>query len=104
MDKDTEKVLATLSYPIPVVMGIILALVAKTKYGKLHGWQGFFWGIFLLLANIILGWMWVIGNMLFSLFSLAWLVFSIIFAVKAFKQENFEIPLIATIVKNIMKK
>jgi len=98
MDKETEKVLSTLSYPIPI-LGLILALVAKSKEGKFHGWQGFFWGIALFVVNIILGWIW----MLYYIVFLAWLVLSIIFAVKTWKGEMFEIPVIASIVKAINK-
>ena len=102
MEKDVEKVLAALSYPIPI-FGIIPVLVSNTPYAKHHGWQGFFWGIFLILVEIVLGWTWFFGGMLLQLFSLAWFVIAIIFAVKAYKEEMFDIPVIADIVEKITK-
>ena len=102
MDKDTEKILATLSYPIPALVGLILALVSDTQESKFHGWQGFFWGIFLFIVYTVLSFMPFFWN-IYHLFFLIWLVFSIIFAVKTWKGESFEIPVVADLAKKVMK-
>ncbi|MBS3176773.1 DUF4870 domain-containing protein [Candidatus Woesearchaeota archaeon] len=103
MDKDTEKILAALSYPIGLI-GLILALIGESAYAKYHGWQGLFWGIAIFAVNIVLSMIFIIGWMIMPLVWLVWLVFSIIFAIKAYKGEQFEIPVISGIVKGIMKK
>ncbi|MBS3128932.1 DUF4870 domain-containing protein [Candidatus Woesearchaeota archaeon] len=103
MDQDTEKVLSTLAYPIPAVLGLILALVAKSQNAKFHGWQAFFWGIGLFLLNILIGWIPFFGGLFFTVIFIIWLVFSLIFAVKAWKGESFEVPLAGKLAKRVLK-
>ena len=103
MDKDTEKILATLSYPIPAIVGLILALVSDTQESKFHGWQGFFWGILIIIIHFFVSFMPFSLWGIYKIVSLVWLVFGIIFAVKAYKGESFEIPVVSDLAKKVMK-
>lgn len=116
LSQDTQKILAALSYPIwPVALVTILIAKPKDKYARYHGFQGFFWGLAVFIISIPL-WIlsfaiaaipyfwwfgWAISALLGFIIWLYWLVVfivSIIFAVQAYQDKTFKIPLIYNLI------
>ncbi len=114
---DNSKVLAALSYPIWIVAIVSIAMAKDNKYLKYHGFQGLFWGIgvFVLYIGLIIVstaltvipfiglMMWFLTLLLYPLIGIGALVASILFAVKAYQGEKFQIPVIYNITKSIVK-
>ena len=86
--EDGNKTLAGIGYIIPI-WGLIVTFLDQGKndpWLKFNGWQAFF----LAFVNIIP----MIGQ-------LAWLILMIMYAIKAFQGEYFEIPVIGGIAKSV---
>jgi uncharacterized membrane protein len=109
LSQDTEKILAALGYPIWIV-SLILVLIAKpeNKFGKFHGLQGLFWNIFAWIVMVVVSIVliplhyipyagWIFSGISYIIY-IAFLVISIIFAVKAYQGKVFKIPVIYGIV------
>lgn len=106
---DSSKVLAALSYPIWIISIISIAMAKDNKDLKYHGFQALFWGVgaiilyFVLMIIMMIPFLGIISMLLIPLIWICWLVCSILFAVKAYKGEKFQIPLIYSITKSIVK-
>jgi len=113
LSEDTAKILATLSYLIPII-SLVTILIAKPKdkYARYHGFQALFWYIGVsviyvasLILTFIIGLLPYIGSLMTILgyltgivFWLAAYVFSIIFAIQAYQGKTFKIPLISSMI------
>lgn len=101
-----ERLLAALGYPIWIVaLIVVLTEMKKDPYMRYHGWQALFWGIgwFVLwvglaVLGIVLSFVPIVGSVISFLAStvvaLAWMVLSVLYAVRAYQGQRFEIPLI----------
>ncbi|MFQ6130693.1 MAG: DUF4870 domain-containing protein [Armatimonadota bacterium] len=103
----TNEILAALSYPIWIIAIIALVLdsTKRDPYVRKHGWTGLFWniGAFVVYVGLLIvtgifgaiaGPLAYLMGLAIGCYWLAWLVLSIVFAVKAYKREDFTIPLI----------
>ena len=115
LNKNAEKALSALAYPVGII-SIILLIIAKKKnhFGRYHGFQALFWNMAFIVVYIVLSFMEAIigigsklgfGNLItginavfislvMGLLWLAFLGFSIWFAVQAAQGEKFKIPII----------
>ena len=115
-----NEVLVALAYPIWII-SLILLLMDTTKrdpYARKHAWTALFWGIgvtvvwvALWIVLIVLAMVPFLGQVMASLLGLVlgcywvvWLVFSIIFAVKAYNHQEFTIPLITDLAAKQYRK
>ncbi|MAG91522.1 hypothetical protein CMO83_02500 [Candidatus Woesearchaeota archaeon] len=118
LDPDTGKILAALSYPIWIIAIVTIVMAKNDRFARYHGFQALFWGIgfFILgfILNLIISFIFnasgifgvffgIFGGGIFTLIWLVWIVFSILFAMKAYKGQMFSIPLVTNIMKSIVK-
>lgn len=107
---DSSKILAALSYPIWIIAIVSIATAKDNKYLKYHGFQALFWGISIFVIYIasmffmMVPFLGIIAIFLLPVIWIGWLVCSIIFAVKAYQGEKFQIPLVYDITKSIAKE
>jgi uncharacterized membrane protein len=105
MEKETRQLLQALAYPIWLLALIcIVAIDDKDKTLRYHLKQGFVFS--LLLCVVIWVLQMVLGWMLFWIFPLLWLayiVLAILYAIRAYKNEMFKVPVAYDIMKRIWK-
>jgi uncharacterized membrane protein len=106
--------LAALGYPVWIVaLVVVVTDLKKDPFMRYHGWQALFWGIawFVLWAGLsvvgaVLSFVPLLG-FLFSfltgtLMFLAWVVLSVVYAVRAYQGQRFEIPVVAGLARRFM--
>jgi uncharacterized membrane protein len=99
-----NEVLAALCYPIWIVALIVIVTdMKKDAYMRTHGWQGLFWGIAWVVIMIAVAIVMVpvgiaglgaLGGLLYGVAWVAWLVLSILYAIKAYNRQPVVIPII----------
>lgn len=97
-------VLAALSYPIWIIALVVILTEKNDRNIRYHGWNGLFWGIAYVVANIAVSivaailsnipGVGMLANVLYLIHP-AWLIFSIIFAVNAYNGKPVNIPVIS---------
>jgi uncharacterized membrane protein len=99
----TNRLLAALAYPIWIIALIIVVTdMKKDPFMRTHGWTALFWAIAWLIIWValqilvripFLGWLLFLaaGPILW----LIWLIFSILFAVRAYNGKEVTIPLVS---------
>ena len=98
-------VLAALGYPIWIIaLVIVLTDMKRDAYMRFHGWNALFWAIGYVVVMVAMGIVSaVLGSVpglgaligvIFSVVPLLFLVFSIVFAVKAYNRKDVVIPVI----------
>lgn len=109
-----NRLLAALGYPIWIVALIaVVTDVKKDPFMRYHGWQALFWGIAwfvlwvgLTVVGIVLSVVPFLGLVISFLAStvlvLAWLVLSVLYAVRAYRGERFEIPVVTQYARKYM--
>jgi uncharacterized membrane protein len=109
-----NRLLAALGYPIWIVALVVIATdLKKDPFLRYHGWQALFWGIgwfALWVALTVVGFFVSFVPLLGALFGfvtgvalwLAWLVLSVLFAVRAYQGERFEVPVVANWARRYM--
>lgn len=88
---DGNKTLAGIGYIIPI-WGLIVTFLDQGKndpWLRFNGWQAFFLGLITVIP--VIGW-------------IAWVVLMIMYAIKAFQGEYFEIPVIGGLAKSLALK
>lgn len=93
-----DKLLAALTYPIPIV-GIFILVSDSMKnnpYLREHAVQSIALGVVLAVLSIIIGLIPVIG----CLTPILWLVVTIYYAIQAYNAKQFSIPVITDFCKN----
>ena len=108
MDEQTKNVLNAISY-ILWPIGLVTYLIAEEdKEMKYHGAQGLTFGLALTiiwyLVYGLLGWAWLFFYWIANLLGLVFLILAIIYAVKAYKKERFQIPVIYDIMRKFYKE
>lgn len=105
---DTSKLLAALSYPLWIV-GLVAILIdpyKDEKFVKFHAFQAIFLNIggwiVLFILNIVLMFIPCVGSIIGMLLFLALLVYLILLAMKAYKGEYFEVPVIYGLMKGMV--
>jgi len=109
-----NRLLAALSYPIWIVaLVVVLTDLKRDPFLRYHGWQALFWGIawFVLWVGLsvvgtVLSFVPFLG-VLFSflagtLLFLAWVVLSVLYAVRAYQGQRFEIPVVTNAARKYM--
>lgn len=103
----TENMAALLCYLLFCIPGGILMLILepynKSKFVRFHAFQAIFFGIAVIVIDIVLGIVfaaltfgggWSLGYMLSRLFSLAFFAAWIFLMYKAYSNEKFKLPVI----------
>lgn len=106
----TNQILAALSYPIWIIALIVVVMdsTKKDPYARKHGWTGLFWNIgafaiwigvltLMLLMGAIAAPLAALVGFFVPLYWLAWLVLSVVYAIKAYNRQEFTIPLITDV-------
>jgi uncharacterized membrane protein len=102
----SNPVLAAFAYPIWIIaLIIVVSDMKRDRYMAYHGWNALFWGIAYIIVLIALGvltgtlhdvpGLGTVLRLLNPLARLAFLVFSIIFAIKAYNRQDVNIPVIS---------
>jgi uncharacterized membrane protein len=116
MDREApeNRILAALGYPIWVVaLVVVLTEMKKDPFLRHHGWQALFWGIgwFVLwvglnVATALLAIVPLLGIVIRFLaglaFLTAWGLLSVVYAVRAYRGERFEIPVVVNFARRYM--
>ena len=103
---DTSKLLAALSYPIWIVgvIAIVMDPYKDEKFVKFHAIQGLALGIAgwvaVMVLNFVLAFIVCIGSIIGMLLMIGLLVYQIILAMKAYKGEYVEVPIIYGLIKS----
>jgi len=99
----TNRLLAALSYPIPLVIALVIVLtdMKKDPFMRHHGWTALFWGGVWLIIYIV---PWVLPFLygLARLLLLAWFIVSIYYAVQAYNGKEVSIPIVSDFAKKYM--
>ena len=89
---------ALLSYLAGIITGVIFFLIEKdNKYVRFHALQSIITFGFFLAANVILGFIPVVGWSFMPLLGILQLIVWIILMVKAYQGEKFKLPVIGDI-------
>jgi uncharacterized membrane protein len=105
-----SRLLAALGYPLWIVALVVVATdLKKDSFLRHHGWQALFWGIawFVVWVGLsLLSFLPFLG-LLFSFLAgpvlfLVWLVASVLYAVRAYRGERFEVPVVAGLARRYM--
>jgi uncharacterized membrane protein len=105
---DENRLLAALAYPIWIIaLFLVLTDAKKNAFMRYHGWQALFFGLGVAvlsfaasIATTILAAIPVIGVLALVIYPVlmlvwvAWFIFAILYAMKAYKGERFEIPFV----------
>lgn len=100
----SNRLLAALAYPIPIVLALIIVItdMQKDPFMKYHGWTALFWGIAWLIIRVALGILvsipflgWLLFILSAPIFWLVWLILSIYYAVQAYNGKTFTIPVVS---------
>jgi len=97
-DTSNDKLLAALSYPIPII-GIVILLSDSMKndpFLRTHAWQSIALGVVLFVLSIILAFIPFIG----CLVPIIWLVITIYYAIQTYQGKSFSIPVITDFCRN----
>lgn len=109
-----NRLLAALGYPIWIVaLVVVVTDLKKDPFLRYHGWQALFWGLawFVLwvglsVVGLVLSAVPFLGALVSFLTGvvlwLAWLVLSVLFAVRAYQGERFEVPVVANWARRYM--
>lgn len=109
-----NRLLAALGYPIWIVaLIVVLTDMKRDPFMRYHGWQALFWGIAwfvlwtgLTVVGIVLSFApflgLVVGFLASTVLVLAWLVLSVLYAVRAFQGQRFEIPFVTQYARKYM--
>jgi uncharacterized membrane protein len=103
--KGNENLMAAASYLLGFITGIIFLLIEKqSRFFRLHSMQStiFFGGIF--IANIVLGFIPILGWLLGLLLSFAAFIRWIVLMWKAFQGEMYKIPKIGDLAEQQLDK
>jgi len=94
-----ENVASALSYALLFFSGIIILILEKeNKTVRFHALQSTLWFIALGIANIIAGWIPLVGGLLGSLIGLITFVSWAFLMYNAFVGKKFKIPMIGDVV------
>lgn len=108
-----NRLLAALGYPVWVVaLVVVVTDLRKDPFLRYHGWQALFgiaWFVLwvgLTVAGAVLSFVPFVG-FLFSfltgtLMFLAWAILSVVYAVRAYQGQRFEIPVVAGLCRRYM--
>ncbi len=102
---NNENLMAAATYLLAFVTGIIFLIVEKeSKFIRFHAMQStiLFGGIF--IANIVLGFIPILGWLLGLLLSLASFILWIICMWKAFQGEMYKVPFVGNLAEQQLKK
>jgi uncharacterized membrane protein len=101
---DTSKLLAALGYPIFIVaiVAILIDPYKDEKFVKLHAMQAIALAIGYFVVEVVVGMIPVLGWIVAAILPLAYLIYTIILAMKAYKGESFEVPVVYGLVKNMV--
>jgi len=102
---NNENLMGAAAYLLAFVTGIIFLIVEKeSKFIRFHAMQStiLFGGIF--VANIVLGFIPILGWLLGLLLSLASFILWIICMWKAFQGEMYKVPFVGAIAEQQLKK
>lgn len=105
-----NRLLAALGYPIWIVaLVLVVTDLKKDPFMRYHGYQALFWGIawfvvwvglsvlsFIPFLGLLFGFL--AGPVLF----LVWVVASVVYAVRAYRGEQFEIPVVTGLARKYM--
>lgn len=97
-DTSNDKLLAALTYPVPIV-GIIILVSDSMKnnpFLRFHAIQSIALGVVLFVLSFIIGLIPVVG----CLTPLIWLGITIYFAYQAYQGKTFDIPVITDFCRN----
>jgi uncharacterized membrane protein len=97
-DGSNDKLLAGLTYPIPIV-GIIVLVSDSMKnnpFLRVHAVQSLALGVVLLIASFIIGLIPIIG----CITPLLWLGITLYYAYQAYQGKNFSIPFVTDFCRN----
>ena len=97
-DTSNDKLLAALSYPIPII-GIVILVSDTMKndpFLRTHAVQSIALGVVLLIITTVLG----ISLILACLAPIVWLVPTLYYAYQAYQGKSFSIPVITDFCKN----
>ncbi len=110
-----NRLLAALGYPIWIIaLVVVLTEMKKDPFMRYHGWQALFWGIAwfvlwvgLTIVNTFLSFVPILGVIFGfltgSIFFVVWLVVSLVYAVRAYRGERFEIPVVTDFARTYMR-
>jgi len=102
---NNENLMAAATYLLAFVTGIIFLIVEKeSKFIRFHAMQStiLFGGIF--IANIVLGFIPILGWLIGLLLSLASFILWIICMWKAFQGEMYKVPFVGNLAEQQLKK
>lgn len=100
-----QNLLGALAYLLGPITGVVLLLVEKqNKFIRFHAMQStiLFGGLF--VANVILGFVPVLGWIVSTLLSLAALILWIVLMIKAFQGEMYKLPYVGEIAEQQLAK
>lgn len=104
MEPSTKQILAALSYPFWPVGLVSMLIAEKDKDLAYHGAQGLTFGLLACIALWLLGILVPYGAfMLIQLLWLGFLVLAIVYALKAYKGEQFRIPIVYDVMQKVRK-
>lgn len=93
-----DKLLAALTYPIPII-GIVILVSDSMKnnpFLRVHAVQSIALGVVLLIAGFIIGLIPIIG----CIVPLVWLGITLYYAYQAYQGKHFSIPLVTDFCRN----
>lgn len=102
LSKDSERILSALSYPLLIVIPLVLLALSKkeNKIGKFNGYQGLFFGVaWIVIYGIIsvFGEFPFIGplfTLMASLIGIGFFVLSIFYAVRVYQGKIVKVPIL----------
>lgn len=100
-----ENIAALVSILFAPITSLIFFLIEKdSKFVKFHALQSGILGVAILIANIVLGFIPVIGWIIMLILPLATFVLYIYMLIKAYQAEWFELPVIGKIAMDQLKE
>jgi uncharacterized membrane protein len=101
---DTSKLLAALGYPIFIValIAILIEPYKEEKFVKFHAIQALALALAYIVVEAVLSVIPVLGWIVAAILPLVYLIYTIILAMKAYKGEYFEVPVVYGFAKGMM--
>lgn len=101
---DTSKLLAAISYPlwIPALIAILIEPYKDEKFVKFHAIQALGLGIAYFIIEMVIWVIPILGWIVGAILPFVYIIYTILLALKAYKGEYFEVPLVYGLVKGMV--
>lgn len=98
---DTSKLLAAISYPlwIPALIAILIEPYKDEKFVKFHAIQALGLGIAYFVIEAVIWVIPILGWIVGAILPFVYIVYTILLALKAYKGEYFEVPVVYDFIK-----